>query len=94
MISNMEGFYCREAAISDQAGLEELSRNIYNVADYTLHMFPQWLDDPNWKLYVAEVSSGQIVAFLGLCITDSNTRVTVRSARVAKSKRKSGLFGY
>ncbi len=86
--SQIEVINCRAAKLTDEDDVAEISKNIYGQADITMYMFKEWLKADNWLLYVAEgTSSGKVIGFLALNITDDETRVTVRSARVAEAKR-------
>lgn len=89
----MEDFRCRSAKASDQEDLNEISKNLYSGADNTPYMFKKWLSDENWLLYVAEEKcSEHVIGFLALSISDDRTRVTVRSSRVAETKRGMGVY--
>ena len=87
----MEAIRCREAKISDQLGITELSKDIYGGTDYTASIFPQWIADQNYYPFVAETVSGQLVGFLALVITDNGRSVVGRSVRVSQPYRKRGI---
>eukprot|EP00794_Sanderia_malayensis_P000120 gene120-731_t len=89
----MHGIVCREANISDQNFIDDMSKGIYSGTDYTPKMFPVWLSDKNWQPFVAEVSSsGDVVGFLALHIIDNKTRVIIRSSRVKEEYRNNRVY--
>eukprot|EP00794_Sanderia_malayensis_P017586 gene17586-19339_t len=90
---DMHEIICREAKISDQKFIDDLSKGMYSGADYTPKMFSSWLCDENWQPFVAEVSSsGDVVGFLALHIIDNKTKVIIRSSRVAEEYRDKRVY--
>ena len=83
---------CREAGITDHAGITKLSRGVYDGTDYTPSIFPVWIDDKDWHIYVAETLLGEIIGFTALNRTDEGASIVVRSSRVAESYRGKGIY--
>ena len=82
----------REATLGDHDSVRDISKGIYQDTDFTTHIFPEWIADEHWLLYVAETSLGQVIGFLALNITDGGESVVVRSSRVAVEFRGKGLY--
>ena len=82
----------REAALCDHDCVRDISKGIYQGTDFTANIFPEWIADEQWLLYVAETSLGQVVGFLALNITDGGESVVVRSSRVAVEFRGNGIY--
>lgn len=88
----MFSYRIREANISDHDLVRDISKGIYLDTDFTPNIFPEWLADERWLLYVAETDLGRVVAFLALSITDGGESVVVRSSRVAEEYRGQGIY--
>ena len=83
---------CRVAVLSDQDGVAELSNGVYLDTDFTAKMFSQWVKDERWLPFIAENTSGRIVGFTALNVTDGGESVVVRSSRVAEEYRGNGIY--
>ena len=83
---------CRVAVLSDQDAVTELSNGVYLDTDFTAKIFPQWVKDERWLPFIAETTSGRIVGFTALNVTDGGESVVVRSSRVAEEYRGNGIY--
>ena len=52
---------CRLARHSDYDDVVHYIGDVYNGVDYLLHYYHQYIDDPNYYCYVAEVN-GRVVS--------------------------------
>eukprot|EP00112_Aurelia_sp_Birch-Aquarium-sp1_P017571 Seg4085.3 transcript_id=Seg4085.3/GoldUCD/mRNA.D3Y31 product="Histidine N-acetyltransferase" protein_id=Seg4085.3/GoldUCD/D3Y31 len=82
----------RIAVLSDQEAVTELSNGVYLDTDFTAKIFPQWVNDDRWLPFIAETTSGRIVGFTALNITDGGESVIVRSSRIAEEYRGNGIY--
>ena len=82
----------REMELPDLDQVKELSKGIYAGTDYTNSLLNQWLEDERWYPFCVETSTGQIIGFTALNITDNNKNVVIRSSRIAQDFRGKGIY--
>ena len=85
-------FNVREMELPDLDQVKALSKGIYGGTDYTNSVLNQWLENERWYPFCVETSSGEIIGFTALNITDNKTNVVIRSSRIAPDFRGKGIY--
>ena len=82
----------RKAAASDLEGIASISVGINERIDSLVYLFPKWLNDERWHLFIAETSSGRLVGFTSMNITDNGRSAIIRASRVDITYRGRGVY--
>ena len=91
-VLSLNEFHVREVEFSDLGKVKALSEGLYKGTDYTNSVLEQWIEDDKWYPFCVETSTGKIIGFTALNITDGGKSVVIRSSRIAHAFRGKGTY--
>ena len=82
----------REMAFLDLEKVKALSKDVYEGTDDTNSILKRWMENEKWYPFCVESSSGEVIGFTALNITDNETNACIRSSRIAHHFRGKGIY--